>query len=412
MQINDIVLFGLSHKSAPLAIREKAALPEAACLQGMGHLAAVVGEILIYSTCNRVEILYVANDKDDAREQVAGFFETRTGLARADFESYCYTKTGLAAVKHIFSVAASLDSMVVGETQILGQIKQAYARGLKARSTGVVLNRLLHKAFAAAKRVRTETTVGSHTVSISHAAVALAGNLCGNLGQCRALLIGAGEMGALAAQKLALHRPKELLIVNRTHAKAQALARDLGGSAVKWEDLHKALDTADIVISSAVCEEYILNREDLHNRKRPLVLVDIGLPRNLDPAIGDLTNCRLYDLDALQTIVKKNMALREAEAKIAENIIDAEVLAFAGWLREFSLKPTMLALRTKLQDIVVLELAKSKAQFTAQEDADKLAKAVVNRFLHEPTSKLKNAAHGENHNFYLDVLRKLFDLDT
>lgn len=410
MQLSNITLFGISHKTASLELREKVALSETVCLQGMGHLVAagIISEIVIYSTCNRLEFLYVAQNQAKAKALVCHFLKARTGIADSDIEAGFYTKTGLNAVKHLFSVAASLDSMVVGEPQILGQLKAAYKLAQEARSTGVVLNRLLHKTFFTAKKIRTETAVGSHSVSISHAAVDLAKNTLSDLSRCGVLLIGAGEMGALAAQKVARYQPQTFLIANRTYAKAQNLAASLQGAAVAWDELAPALEKVDLVISSTVSNNYILWYNDLVNRTRPLVIIDISLPRNVDPAINTLAACTVYDLDSIQATVAQNMGLRENEAQCARALIEAEALAFANWLHGLALKPTMLALRAKLHETVVQELERNDIAT----DAAKAARSVVNRFLHDPTQRLKTLEQGDKQDLYLDLIRKLFDLDA
>lgn len=411
MQISDIVLFGTSHKTAPLELREKVALSEAVCLQGMGHLVAtgIIAEIMIYSTCNRLEFLYVACDTAKAKALVTHFLKAHTGVSDAEITGGFYTKTGLSAVEHLFRVASSLDSMVVGEPQILGQIKAAYHLSRQARSTGVVLNRLLHKTFFTAKKVRHETAVGSHAVSVSHAAVELAQKQLADLSRCGVLLMGAGEMGALAAHKIAKYRPQSFFIANRTYARAQALAADLTGQAVVWEDISPVLEKVDLVISSAVCSSYLLCYNDLLERTRPLVIIDIGMPRNVDPDINNLPDCTVYDLDSLQQEVARNLSLRQNEALAAGEIITHEVETFANWLKDLALKPTMLALRSKLHAVVMQELAGTGL---GDEAAELLAKRIVNRFWHAPGQHLKKLAHEDSRPHYLDIMRKLFDLDT
>lgn len=413
MRISDVVLFGTSHKTAPLELREKVALSEDVCLQGMGHLvkAGVIAEIIIYSTCNRLEFLCVARDHSQAPVLLADFLKAHTTVSDNEIQTYFYTKTGLDAVRHLFCVAASLDSMVVGEPQILGQLKQAYRLSHQARSTGVILNRLLHKTFSAAKKVRTETAIGSHAVSISHAAVELARKQLGDLSNCDVLLIGAGEMGALAARKLAQQRPRSFFIVNRTYTRAQDLAAGLSGQARARDELDAVVEKVDLVISSAVCNNYILWYNNLINRTRPLVVIDIGLPRNADPAINNIPGCTVYDLDSLKQAVEQNLERRGQEASAATVIIDNEVEVFARWVRDLALQPTMLALRDKLYDTVMHELARSDSGFD-NAAAEQLAKSIVNRFWHDPARHLKDLSHENTQPHYLDIVRKLFDLDT
>lgn len=414
MQIDDIVLMGISHKTASVELREKTALSETVCLQGMGHLiaAGVISEILIYSTCNRLEFLYVAQNHEKAQALIRYFLKAHTNVSDYELESCFYLKTGLNAVKHIFRVAASLDSMVMGEPQILGQIKNAYRLALQARSTGVILNRLLHKTFFTAKKIRTETAIGRNPVSVSHAAVDLAKNELNDLSRCRVLLIGAGEMGTLAAQKIAQHQPQAFFIANRTYDKARALALSLNGEAVLWHDLLPATQKVDLIVASTVSNNYILWYNDFLNRIKPLVVIDIGMPRNVDPAINELAACKVYDLDNVQSIVEQNRLLRENEALAAENIIEAEALGFERGMRDFAVKPTMLALRGKLHDIVMQEMAKLPLDVAARKEAEKTADIIVNRFLHNPVQSLKMQEHKESQALYLDMMRKLFDLDT
>lgn len=412
MQISDIVLFGTNHKIAPLELREQTALSEIICFQGMGHLPATgqIAEILIYSTCNRLEFLYITHDKDQAKALVTHFLRVHSGLSDVEIAKYFYTKTGLDAVRHLFRVTSSLDSMVVGEPQILGQIKKAYEMSRQARSTGVILNRLLHKAFFTAKKVRHETEIGNHAVSISHAAVELAQNLLTDLGRCNVLLIGAGTMGTLAAHKIARYQPRAFFIANRTYDRALTLATELACQAVAWKDLRSVLADVDLIISAAACDSYLLDPDNLPGRSRSLVIIDIGLPRSVAPEINNLPNCTVHDLDSLQTVVAHNQALRHRAAAAAEVIVQHEAAIFAEWMKGFALKPTLLAARSKLHATVLQELSLADISLD-DEMAELLAKRIVNRFWHNPGQHLKKLSHEASKAHYLDLMRKLFDLD-
>jgi glutamyl-tRNA reductase len=418
-----IVLVGLNHKTAPVEIREKFA---AICLDSSEPLARLVQfrdlkEAFYLSTCNRMEVLSITSNLDKGLGVVVSFLAEIYGQTSAALKPYLYTCIDQEAVKHLFRVACSLDSMVVGEAQILGQIKQAYRQVTEARTSGVILNRLLHKSFSVAKRVRTETKIGSSAVSVSYAAVELAKKIFHDLQGKTALLIGAGEMAELAAEHLLGNGVAHIVVANRTLERALALARRFHGTTVAWEELAEELKRVDIIISSTGSPEPVLTAAQVKRRmrarrNRPLFFIDIAVPRDIDPAVNRIENVYLYNIDDLQGIVEMNQAERLKEAVRAEHIIAAEALKFNTWLRTLEVVPTIVALREKAEQIRKAEVHKTLNQMnTLTEDEIEavhvVTSSVVNKLLHDPILFLKRTSARSRKELYLDVARKLFHLD-
>jgi glutamyl-tRNA reductase len=343
------------------------------------------------------------------------------GQTGAALKPYLYTYIDQEAVKHLFRVACSLDSMVVGEPQILGQIKQAYRQATEAKTSGVILNKLLHKSFSVAKRVRTETRIGSSAVSVSYSAVELAKKIFQKLDGKTALLIGAGEMAELAAEHLLTNGVEGIVVANRTLERAMTLARRFNGTTVAWEELAEELHRVDIIISSTGSTEPILNAEQVKQRmrarrNRPLFFIDIAVPRDIDPAVNSIDNVYLYNIDDLQGIVDMNRAERVKEAARAEHIIAAEALKFDGWLRTLEVVPTIVSLREKAEEIREAEVHKTIGQLDSLskeeiEAIEVLTQSVVKKLLHDPILFLKRTSKRTRKDLYLDVARKLFQLD-
>jgi glutamyl-tRNA reductase len=418
-----IVLIGLNHKTAPVEIREKFAV---VCLDSSGPLATLaqlsgLKEAFYLSTCNRMEVLFTTPKLDKAISVVIGLLAEIYGQTGAALKPYLYTHIDQEAVKHLFRVACSLDSMVVGEPQILGQIKDAYRQATEAKASGVILNRLMHKSFSVAKRVRTETRIGSSAVSISFAAVELAKKIFQDLQGKKVLLIGAGEMAELAAEHLLSNGVERIVVANRTLERALALARRFSGTTVAWEELDEELGLVDIIISSTGSPEPILTADQVKQRmrarrNRPLFFVDIAVPRDIDPAANRIDNVYLYNIDDLQGIVEMNRAERHKEAVRAEHIIAAEALKFDGWLRTLEVVPIIVSLREKAEQIREAEVRKTLSQMHSltEEEAEvvrTLSQSMVNKLLHDPILFLKRASTRARKDFYLDVARKLFHLD-
>lgn len=417
-----IVIIGVNHKTAPVEVREKLAFSDD-CGVPLLALADIDGceECCLLSTCNRVEIIFTASKAEEAALAVRGFLFAKTGLSDGEARQYSYHHQGKEAVDHLFKVAASLDSMVVGEPQILGQLKQAYREAVEHKTTGVILNRLMHKAFSAAKRIRTETNIGGSAVSISYAAVQLAKKILGSLENKSVLLVGAGEMAELAAEHLVNQGIGEVVVANRTLERATKLARRFNGSAVGLGELTTQLAEVDILVSSTGATDLILRKDDVkpimrQRRHRPLFLIDIAVPRDLDPELNDLDNVYLYDIDDLKSVVEINKAEREREAERAAGIIAEEVIKFGQWLDGMELAPTITALRKKANDISQAELAKTLGNLKGlspkeQRSVEGLANAIVNKLLHDPMIFLKGAGGHDKKELKLDLVRQLFGLD-
>ncbi len=418
-----IVLIGLNHKTAPVEIRERFNI---VCVDSKGPLSdfaqiRLLRESFYLSTCNRMEVLFTTPRLDEGISAVVGLLAEIYGQTGAALKPYLYIYIDQDAVKHLFRVACSLDSMVVGEPQILGQIKDAYRQATEAKASGVVLNRLLHKSFSVAKRVRTETRIGSSAVSISYAAVELAKKIFGELQGKIALLIGAGEMAELAAEHLISNGVERIVVANRTLERALALARRFNGSTVPWEELVEELRKTDIIISSTGSAEPILNAGQVRKRmrarrNRPLFFIDIAVPRDIDPDVNRIDNVYLYNIDDLQGIVEINRAERIKEAARAEHIISAEALKFDAWLRTLEVVPTIVSLREKAEQIRKAEIHKTLSQLDSLsggeiEAINILTRSVVNKLLHDPILFLKRISTRSRKDSYLDVARKLFHLD-
>ena len=418
----EIILLGINHKTAPVEIRELLTVSkeEAAAMLDAIKESASVNEVVLFSTCNRVEILMTANDKADAIETAQRQLSRFKNVPVSRFQQSIYIYEGDEAVRHIFRVASSLDSMMVGEPQILGQIKDAYFTATKRKSSGVILNRLLHRTFFVAKRVRTETGIGDHAVSISYAAVELARKIFGLLDGKKVLLIGAGEMAELAVEHLIRNRVKEIFVANRTFKNGVELARRFGGTAIRFEEITDFIQQADVIISSTGSPDIIINKEQVKHimpgrRNRPLFFIDIAVPRDIDPEINKLNNIYVYDIDDLNGVVDENIEDRNKEAIKGERIIDEAVISFRRWYDSLDVVPTIVALRNKIDSIATAEIEKTMHAMDIPENERealyRMKNALINKIMHNPTLLLKrDGCHGNN-SVYIDVTRKLFNLD-
>lgn len=424
MTVNLIVV-GLSHKTAPVEVRERLAFPETALAEVCRRIAAEAGveEVMVLSTCNRVEVYAVAPTTDAGFASVSEFLARQTGDHSArGLEAHLYHYPGLDAIGHMFRVAASLDSMLLGEPQILGQFKDAYAAALAAGSTGVVLNKVAKKAISVAKRVRTETRIAENAVSVSYAAVELARKVFGDLSRHRVMLLGAGEMAELALRHLVQAGCHEVTVVNRTPERARRLAEELGGRAVPFEDFPEAMAEADIVLCSTGADHYVVGPEmvarALRARKhRPVLLIDISVPRNVDPEAGRLDDAFLYDIDDLQQVVDANLQERAAEARRAHLIVDEEVDGTARWLRSLEVVPTITALKGHAEAIARAEAEKALARLPHLSERDRaqvaaMAQAIVNKLLHAPFTSLRREAQEKGETDIVDAARRLFALSA
>jgi glutamyl-tRNA reductase len=427
-----LVVVGLSHKTAPVEVRERCAFPDEALRPALLEAVRVpgVGEAMIVSTCNRVE-LYAAAEATDAPEALRRFFvQCDAGGARRpqggdgrEVAPLLYAHEGQDAVRHLFRVASSLDSMVVGESQILGQVKEAYQTAQEAGTIGPLLGRTLPRAFSLAKRVRTETEVARASSSVASVAVDLARHIFGDLRDRQVLVVGAGKMGELAARHLVAAGVKRLTIINRTPARAVAMAERLGAAAVTttapWEEMDGLLQKVDIVLCSTGAAEPVIRRERAQRamkarRGRWLFFIDIAVPRDVEPEVGSVENVYLYDVDALEQVVEANLRGRESEALQAERLVEEELKRFAEAEQALGVVPTIKLLRARF-----LELAKAEAEKTLgklQNLSEKerqvvghMAEAIVNKLLHAPLTALKRDANGDE---LAATVRALFDLHT
>jgi len=417
-----LVLIGMNHKTAPLEIRERLQLScgdDARSLTELMRLPEIL-EALCLATCNRVEVLARVADGEQAVEGLREFIYRQGNLEREELGRCLYVYRDREAVRHLFRVASSLDSMVMGEPQILGQLKEAYRQAVDNRATTVLLNRLLHHAFRVAKRVRTETGIAGNAVSVSYAAVELAKKIFGDIEGRSAMIIGAGEMAELAVKHLVSSGVREVFVVNRTFEKAVALAQEFGGSAVKYEDLFDQLVLSDIVISSTGAPHFIIKGEDIRKvmvrrRHRPMFFIDIAVPRDIEPSVNDIDNAYLYNVDDLQTVVDGNIKERRKEADKAEKIVEEEVGTFEKWIASLQVVPTIVQLRQSVDSMRAAELEKSLGRLSHLADKDReqvalLTQSIVNKILHSPLTVLKESSQTPEAGVYLEVTRKLFNL--
>lgn len=420
--MHDIVLLGINHKTAPVELRECIAFTPDESTEALAALRAMdcIDEALLFSTCNRVELLVVTGCRQAAIEAAKRYIAEYNKVPLAQFEQSLYVHENDEAVRHLFRVAASLDSMIVGEPQILGQIKEAYRGAASSRATGVVLNRLMHRAFSVAKRVRTETGIGDRAVSISYAAVELGRKIFGELDGKRVLLIGAGEMAELAVEHLIRHRVGETLVANRTFEKGLELAHRFNGKAVRFEEIPEQLKHVDIILSSTGAPGFVVTRDQVKpviraRRNRPIFFIDIAVPRDIDPEINRLDNSYVYDVDDLKGIVEENMGDRQKEALKGERLIDEAVIQFRQWRESLDVVPTIVALRKRLEGLADAEIRRTvQGQGLSEVDAEALQRmmgAFINKALHEPTLFLKREGMGGGKSSQVDLVRKLFKLD-
>ncbi|MCC6394800.1 MAG: glutamyl-tRNA reductase [Bryobacterales bacterium] len=411
---------GLNHRTAPVEVRERVAFPAQQLGEALGLLVqAGVSEGMILSTCNRVEVV-ISLDEGDGQTIVEQFLEQTRQMPRNLLSPHLYHYQGRDAIRHLFRVAASLDSMVVGEPQILGQLKDAYAAAKSSGALNGFLDGLMTRAFSVAKRVRTETEIGQNAVSVSYAAVELAREIFGNLNGRAILLIGAGKMSELAARHLHRAGASQIYVTNRTEEKAREMAGLFQGKAVPYEQFAAMLPAVDIVITSSGAPHYVLTREMMKDvmhqrRNRPIFLIDIAVPRNIDPQINKVDNVFLYDIDDMGRVVEQNRRSRQAEADDAERIIEEEVEKMLARLREREVTPTIVSLQSQLEQIRQSELDRVRAKLGTltrqQEEAvDALTKGILGKIAHGPIAELRRqAGRGETHHA-IEFVRRVFRL--
>lgn len=420
----EIYLIGLNHKTAGVDIRERFALAEyEPLISALTEQQSLLSEVMILSTCNRVEILAVGQAHTQAKNLILDSWANHCCQPRTDLDAHTYCHAGEDAVTHLFTVASSLDSMILGEPQILGQLKTAYRKAVEYGSAKVIINRLLHKAFSVAKRVRTETAIASSAVSISYAAVELARKIFTDISEHSALLIGAGEMAELSATHLLSAGVRSITVVNRTLAKAEELAKQFNGTALAFENLPLALVEADIVISSTGSPTAIICASDMKEilrkrRNRSIFFIDIAVPRDIDPDVNKFDNVYVYDIDDLKEVIEENLAGRQNEATKARGIVTEEMGAFMRWRDALALQPTIVALLTQGETFARRELRKSIKQLGPDPDPqvvaimERLAKSLCQKIYHEPISYLKRRSQEEGSaQRFIHTAQRMFNLD-
>jgi glutamyl-tRNA reductase len=418
-----ILGIGMNHETAPVDLRE--------CLaKDPGHTVTALSlmretpclkESLFISTCNRVEALVTTQEPLEARKSIIAMLSGMADLSEERFTPSLYVHEDMDAVRHVFRVASSLDSMMVGEPQILGQMKEAYSKATKEKSTGVILNRLMHKAFKVAKRVRTETGISDAAVSVSYAAVELAKKIFHDLAAKKVLLIGAGEMAELAAKHLLSHGVGSVTVANRTFERAVEMAGIFGGTAVSFEEIGAQILEADIVISSTASAGCVITQEQVKNslrkrRNRPIFFIDIAVPRDVEPSVNDLPNVYVYDIDDLKGVVRLNIAQREQEAVKAERIVQEEVIKFEKWLKTLEVVPTIVSLKQKAENIRQAEIKKTLSSLGAftpsqMKALETLTISITEKIINDPILVLKRKSGRPTKDLYLDMARRLFNLD-
>jgi glutamyl-tRNA reductase len=422
--MSELFVVGISWRTAPVAVREKLAFRDdelGGTLQALTQ-DLPVAEALLVSTCNRVEVYGVARPGADATGPVRAFLATQRGLVPADVADVLYDHRGSAAVRHVFSVASALDSLVLGEAQILGQLKAAYGVASGAGTSGPLLRRCLERAFGVAKRVRTETSIARGAANVSTVAVDLAKRVFGDLAGKSVLVVGAGKMSTLAARHLYASGAQRIIVTNRSPEKAETLAAEIDGVAQPWDQLERLLVEADVVISSTGARQPILTRPLFKRvtkarRWRQLVVIDIAVPRDAEPAIGELDGVYVFDIDDLEKVVAANLAERAKAAEHAARIVEHEAGQFEHWLRTQAVVPTIRALRDRFSRVAENELQKTLDLLTrkdhspvqTREAVQRLVQLVVNKLLHQPTAALREAPPDEA-GMRAEVLCQLFDL--
>ncbi len=419
-----LLALGVSHKTAPVALRERLALPEGRATRIIGDLTARpdIHEAVAISTCNRTELYLVAADPVEAENLALAELSRQAGIRPTELLGRLYSLRGADAVRHLFSVAAGLDSMIVGEAEVQGQVKRAYELALVEGGTGPISNRLFRDALGAGKRVRTETALGRSRVSVSSVAVDLARDALGDLETRRVLVVGAGENGELTAKALADRGVRTVFVANRRYDRAIGLAQRFGGEAVRFDDLPTEIVDADIVVGCTSSPHLIVGADELalvveQRARRPLLLIDIAVPRDIDPRVRELPGITLYDMDDLQRTVARNLDVQEAEASRARTIVEEELQRFDRWLSTLDVVPTIAALRDRGEEVAQQVLRENEGRWESLSDADRerlelMARAVVSRLLHEPTKRLKRPADDDSAYVHLQALRELFGLDT
>jgi glutamyl-tRNA reductase len=418
-----IIVVGLNHKTTPIEWRERLDFPTATLEGPLEKLAQYTdgGERVILSTCNRVELYAHIQHLTHGSSRLRQFLSDYHGVIVDALQPYLYMHHGEAALRHLFRVVSSLDSLVIGEPQIAAQVKEAFAIARRTNATGAVFNQVFERAFAVAKRVRTETRIGEHAVSVSYAAVELAKKIFQDLSAKTVLILGAGEMSELTARHLVSHGVSKLIVANRTLERAVDLASKLRAQGVLLAELPAYLHKADIIVSSTASSEVVIGKADVQSalrlrKNRPMFFIDIAVPRDIDPAVNGLDNVYLYDIDDLQHVVEENRKAREREAALAETIIAREVEDILKWFDEQEVVPAVIRLRRKAETIRHHELEKLYSKLGPLSDSERqaieaMSSSIINKLLHTPIVRLKQESQAKGGGRYLQALRDLFSLD-
>ena len=419
----ELLAIGISHKTGPLELRERLALTEGRAVGVLGELTDRddVFEAAAISTCNRTEVYLFADDPVGAESAALTILAREAKTPPTELVSHLYTHRGSAAAEHLFRVTAGLDSMIIGEAEVQGQVKRAYELALVEGVTGPILNRLFRTALAAGKRARNETAISTGAASVPSVAVELARRTLGELDERRVLVVGAGETAELTARAMAGKGVEAIFIANRHYERAIGLAQRFAGTAVRFEELPEQLIDADIVVTSTSSPHHVIDRDALAEvmearAMRPLLLIDIAVPRDISPGCRELSGVSLYDMDDLQALVERNISGRESEARLAEGVLRAELGRFERWLSSQDVTPTVAAMRARAEEVVERVLAENETRWEGltEADAERLraaARAIASRLLHEPTLRLKRAAGDGDAYVKVAVLRELFGLD-
>lgn len=422
--MSQLFLLGINHDTAPVDLRERLNFSEGDLSETLVALSTRpgCGEAVVLSTCNRVELYVRCDDLDEARTELTRFLSDFHGVDPAALAPHLYGLASSEAALHLFRVAAGLDSLVVGEPQILGQVKEAYTTASEIGCTGSLLNKLFHCSFAAGKRVRSETELGEGAVSISYAAVALARKIFGSLADHNVLLVGAGEMSELTAVHLKAQQVSRIVVINRTASQAENLAEKIGGEAIPWTEMQQVLATTDVVVTATGSPTPIITSNQVEavmrtRRNRPLFIMDIAVPRDVEASAGTIEQVFLYNIDDLQAIVSENLARRSAQITKAEVIVAEEVNGFMTWLRSRRAVPTLVALRQRFEVIRQAELKRLESKLASLAPADRarvedVTRLIVEKLLSTPTERLKELSNAETVRMYGDALNQLFDLES
>ena len=420
--MSEVLTIGISHKTAPVEIRERLALPDARAVEFVRELRgdADVQEAVVISTCNRAELYLVVGDPVEAESRVLSMLSSQAGIRPTELAPAIYALRNCDAARHLYRVTAGLESMVVGEAEIQGQIKRAYDSALKRESAGPLTNHLFKAALRAGKRVRTQTAIAERHLSLPAVAVALARELHGQrLDGRTVVIVGTGETSELTARALADSGARPVFVASRQRSRAISLAKRYDGESLSFDELPLALERADILVAATASPHLLLEAQELAEvmdcrGARTLLLIDLAVPRDIDAACGDIPGVSLYDIDDMQAVIARNRKVRQAEARKAEGIIEAEIQQFAQWLGSLEVRPTISALRARANEIASQVLRENAGRWESAsprdlERVDALAQAIVNRLLHEPTLKMKELRDGRVHT-RMALVRDLFGL--